>query len=64
MALRVNLANISQYQYLQKLRDQGIEAEAVSFCRSAILLNKPAVVDILPGFSEGWVSVQDISQAD
>ena len=59
MALRVNLANISQYQYLQKLRDQGIEAEAVSFCRSAILLNKPAVVDILPGFSEGWVSVQD-----
>ena len=59
MALRVNLANISQDQYLQKLRDQGIEAEAVSFCRSAILLNKPAVVDILPGFSEGWVSVQD-----
>ena len=59
MALRVNLANISQYQYLQKLRDQGIEAEAVSFCRSAILLNKPAVVDILPGFSQGWVSVQD-----
>ena len=59
MALRVNLANISQYQYLQKLRDQGIEAEAVSFCRSAILLNKPAVVNILPGFNEGWVSVQD-----
>lgn len=59
MALRVNLANISQDQYLQKLRDQGIKAEAVSFCRSAILLNKPAVVDILPGFNEGWVSVQD-----
>ena len=59
MALRVNLANISQDQYLQKLRDQGIEAEAVSFCRSAILLNKPAAVDILPGFNEGWVSVQD-----
>ena len=59
MALRVNLANISQDQYLQKLRDQGIEAEAVSFCRSAILLNKPAVVDILPGFNEGWVSIQD-----
>ena len=59
MALRVNLANISQDQYLQKLRDQGIEAEAVSFCRSAILLNKPAVVNILPGFNEGWVSVQD-----
>ena len=59
MVLRVNLANISQDQYLQKLRDQGIEAEAVSFCRSAILLNKPAAVDILPGFNEGWVSVQD-----
>ena len=59
MALRVNLANISQDQYLQKLREQGIEAEAVSFCRSAILLNKPVVVDVLPGFNEGWVSVQD-----
>ncbi len=59
MALRVNLANISQDQYLQKLREQGIEAEAVSFCSSAILLNKPTVVDVLPGFNEGWVSVQD-----
>ena len=59
MALRVNLANISQDQYLQKLREQGIEAEAVSFCRSAILLNKPVVVDVLPGFNEGWISVQD-----
>jgi 16S rRNA (cytosine967-C5)-methyltransferase len=59
MALRVNLARITQDQYLQQLSEQGLVAEAVSFCPSAIILDKPASVDLLPGFSEGLVSVQD-----
>ncbi|MFA5922382.1 MAG: 16S rRNA (cytosine(967)-C(5))-methyltransferase RsmB [Methylococcaceae bacterium] len=59
MALRVNLARISRDQYLQQLSEQGIEAVAVSFCPSAIILDKPAMVDLLPGFAEGLVSVQD-----
>ncbi len=59
MALRVNLARISRDQYLQQLSEQGIEAVAVSFCPSAIILDKPVAVDLLPGFAEGLVSVQD-----
>jgi len=59
MALRVNLARISTDQYLQQLSELGIEAVAVSFCPSAIILDKPVAVDLLPGFAEGLVSVQD-----
>jgi len=59
MALRVNLARISQAQYLQQLSGQGIEAVAVSFCTSAIILDKPVAVDLLPGFADGIISVQD-----
>jgi 16S rRNA (cytosine967-C5)-methyltransferase len=59
MALRVNLAHISREQYLQQLSGLGIVAAAVSFCPSAIILDKPVAVDLLPGFAEGLVSVQD-----
>ena len=59
MALRVNLARISTDQYLQLLSEQGIVAVAVSFCPSAIILDKPVAVNLLPGFTEGLVSVQD-----
>jgi 16S rRNA (cytosine967-C5)-methyltransferase len=59
MALRVNLTRSSTDEYLQQLRRLGIEAEAVSFCPSAIILDKPVAVDLLPGFAGGLVSVQD-----
>lgn len=59
MVLRVNLAKTSREHYLQLLTEQGIAAEAVGFCRSAIRLDKPVPVDVLPGFAEGLVSVQD-----
>jgi 16S rRNA (cytosine967-C5)-methyltransferase len=59
MTLRVNLAHTSQDKYLQQLSDQGIGAVAVSFCPSAIILDKPVAVDLLPGFADGIVSVQD-----
>jgi len=59
MALRVNLAKISCESYLQLLTEQEITAETVSFCPSAIRLDKPVPVDLLPGFAEGLVSVQD-----
>ena len=59
MALRVNLARISTDQYLQLLSAQGIVSAAVSFCPSALILDKPVAVDLLPGFTEGLVSVQD-----
>ena len=59
MVLRVNLAKTSRENYLQRLIGQEIAAEAVSFCPSAIKLDKPVPVDVLPGFADGLVSVQD-----
>ena len=59
MALRVNLARINRDSYLQQLSEEGIVAAAVDFCPSAIILDKPVAVDLLPGFAEGLVSVQD-----
>ncbi|MCK9637034.1 MAG: 16S rRNA (cytosine(967)-C(5))-methyltransferase RsmB [Methylobacter tundripaludum] len=59
MVLRVNLAKTSRESYLQRLTGQDIAAQAVSFCPSAIRLDKPAPVELLPGFADGLVSVQD-----
>jgi 16S rRNA (cytosine967-C5)-methyltransferase len=59
MVLRVNLARTSREDYLQLLTGQGIDAETVSFCPSAIRLDKPVPVELLPGFADGLVSVQD-----
>ena len=59
MALRVNLSRINRDSYLQQLSEEGIVAAAVDFCPSAIILDKPVAVDLLPGFAEGLVSVQD-----
>ena len=59
LVLRVNLAKTSCEQYLHLLADQDIAAEAVNFCPSAIRLDKPVQVDLLPGFAEGLASVQD-----
>jgi 16S rRNA (cytosine967-C5)-methyltransferase len=59
MALRVNLSKISRERYLQLLAEQDIAAETVGFCPSALLLAKPVPVDVLPGFADGSISVQD-----
>ena len=59
MVLRVNLAKTSREHYLHLLTEQGISTEAVSFCTSAIRLDKPVPVELLPGFADGLVSVQD-----
>ncbi|MGZ5008548.1 MAG: 16S rRNA (cytosine(967)-C(5))-methyltransferase RsmB [Methylobacter sp.] len=59
MVLRVNLAKTDREQYRQLLAGQDIAAEIVDFCPSAIRLDKPVPVDLLPGFTDGLVSVQD-----
>lgn len=59
MVLRVNLSRTNRDHYLQALMNQDIAAVAVSFCPSAIMLDKPVSVDLLPGFADGLVSVQD-----
>lgn len=57
MTLRINPAHTSVDAYLQLLSDAGIAAKALD--ASAILLTLPVGVDRLPGFFDGWVSVQD-----
>ncbi|CAA9889286.1 16S rRNA m5C967 methyltransferase, S-adenosyl-L-methionine-dependent [Candidatus Methylobacter favarea] len=59
MAGRVNLAQTSRVHYLTALSLQNIGAASVSFCPSAIILDKPVAVELLPGFGQGLISVQD-----
>jgi 16S rRNA (cytosine967-C5)-methyltransferase len=59
MVLRVNLAKTNIEDYLQRLTEQDIAAKTVSFCPSAIRLDKPVPVEMLPCFTDGLVSVQD-----
>lgn len=57
MTLRVNQRKSSVAAYLQALEQAGISAHAVG--ASGIALARAVPVQALPGFAEGWVSVQD-----
>ncbi len=59
MTLRVNPRQISRQAYLQKLQDAGFPAQPARHAKSALTLDKPVDVSELPGFAQGWVSVQD-----
>lgn len=61
MALRVNLLQGSRADYLTLLNQQGIAAQIIDFCPSALLLDQAIGVEQLPGFSAGRVSVQDVA---
>ncbi len=57
MTLRVNQHMISVQNYHKLLDEKGMDA--VSSRHGALTLKQPVAVDKLPGFAEGWVSVQD-----
>lgn len=57
LTLRVNTRRISRADYLDKLHEVGIAATEVGSI--GLSLTKPVAVQYLPGFPEGWVSVQD-----
>lgn len=59
MTLRVNARNHSRPAYLQLLAEAGIQAEPAAYSPEAVMLASPMPVELLPGFSQGWVSVQD-----
>lgn len=59
MVLRVNRLANSREAYLDQLAQAGISAYASSIGDSAVVLETPVTVERLPGFSKGWVSVQD-----
>ena len=60
MWLRVNLSRMTQTAYLAKLAASGLAASAGEVA-SAVRLEEPQPVDLLPGFGAGEVSVQDLS---
>jgi 16S rRNA (cytosine967-C5)-methyltransferase len=59
MTLRLDASRTSREQYLDQLTSAGIEAVMSQWIDSAITLNHPVAVSVLPGFAEGWASVQD-----
>ena len=59
MILRVNRRHHSRDAYLTLLAAQGVEAAATAFSGDGIILAQPLDVRELPGFAEGWISVQD-----
>lgn len=61
MALRVNTRAVSVVRYLEALADAGIEARPVPNAPAGVVLERGANVDKLPGFDQGWVTVQDAS---
>jgi len=59
MVLRVCKRKTNTADYLQRLVEQGITGTTVDFCPSAIVLDKPVAVELLPDFANGYVFVQD-----
>jgi 16S rRNA (cytosine967-C5)-methyltransferase len=59
MVLRVNRRRVSVHQVQQVLADSGYPAEPVG--ADALVLHTPRPVHDLPGFDQGWWSVQDLS---
>jgi 16S rRNA (cytosine967-C5)-methyltransferase len=59
MNLRVNLMRISRQNYLKELQSHNIPARPCQFSAFGLTLDTARDVSLLPGFDEGWVSVQD-----
>jgi 16S rRNA (cytosine967-C5)-methyltransferase len=59
MILRVDLSRTSREDYLQRLQQKEIEAQALQWMPYAVTLARPVAISELPGFEEGLASVQD-----
>jgi 16S rRNA (cytosine967-C5)-methyltransferase len=57
LTLRVNLRKTSVEAFLQLLADAGVKADRIG--PSAVRLEKPINVTLIPGFEQGLCSVQD-----
>lgn len=59
LTLRVNQQRCSREDYLAQLTAAGVEAHPTPFSNHGLTLRQACDVKTLPGFSEGWFSVQD-----
>jgi 16S rRNA (cytosine967-C5)-methyltransferase len=55
----VDLSRRAREDYLAELQAVGIAAQLVAWAPSAVRLEQPVALSELPGFREGYVSVQD-----
>ena len=58
-ALRVNRLHLEREEYRSRLAAAGRNAGLVAGVATALVLDEPAEPAALPGFAEGWVTVQD-----
>ncbi|WET15711.1 16S rRNA (cytosine(967)-C(5))-methyltransferase RsmB [Yersinia intermedia] len=61
MWLRVSRLHHTRGEYLDLLKEAGIDAEPHAYYPDAVRLITPCAVSDLPGFELGWVTVQDAS---
>ncbi len=61
LCLRNNARKQSRQAYLEQLTDLDVDARACDFAENGIRLGRAVDVNVLPGFAEGNVSVQDES---
>ncbi|APC16729.1 16S rRNA (cytosine(967)-C(5))-methyltransferase [Pseudomonas frederiksbergensis] len=59
MILRVNRRHHTRDAYLALLSDASVAAKPCVYSQDGIVLDTPGDVRQLPGFAEGWISVQD-----
>jgi len=59
LVLRVNRLKCERARYIELLAQAQITAHASDCVESAVILENPVGVGRLPGFADGWVSVQD-----
>ena len=59
LTLRVNTRKVSRDNYLIALSEAGHPASACAYSAVGVQLDKACEITQLPGFDEGWFSVQD-----
>lgn len=59
MTLRLDAAQVSAADFLRSWRALGRDARAVDWNPEAVVLERAAAVQVIPGFENGAVSVQD-----
>lgn len=59
MTLRVNLLKTDRTNYGKQLSEKNMSYQESAFNESSLTLDNPVNVDQLPGFFDGYVSVQD-----
>ena len=58
-SLRVNRQRMTRAEYMETLADQSLGAVPLEHTVTGVKLEKPVPVEMLPGFTAGYVSVQD-----